>query len=120
AQFGWAGRLCVSLSRAAEFLTDEPRESNSEGGVLPAIFGTVAMTLIMSILVVPFGVLAALYLREYAKPGPLVSLVRIAINNLTGGPSVVCGVFGRGFFCYTIGSSLDQLFFAERLPQPTF
>ena len=97
----------VYASRWWEFLTDEPREANSEGGVLPAIWGTVTMTLIMSIAVVPFGVLAALYLREYAKSGPIVSAVRIAINNLAGVPSIVFGVFGLGFFCYIIGGYID-------------
>src|SRR5262249_3300903 len=66
------------------------------------------------------GVLAALYLREYAKPGLLVSTIRIAVNNLAGVPSIVFGVFGLGFFCYIIGSSIDQLFFSYNLPSPTF
>jgi len=110
----------IYLSRWWEFLTDEPREANSEGGVFPAIFGTVAMTLIMSLLVVPLGVLAALYLREYAKAGFLVTTVRIAVNNLAGVPSIVFGVFGLGFFCYAMGGSIDDLFFAATLPNPTF
>ena len=107
-------------SRWAEFLADDPREANSEGGVYPAIFGTVAMTLIMSLVVVPFGVLAALYLKEYAKAGPVVSAVRIAVNNLAGVPSIVFGVFGLGFFCYVVGASLDEVLFAAQLPNPTF
>jgi phosphate transport system permease protein len=78
------------------------------------------MTLLMSIAVVPFGVLASLYLREYAKAGPLVSGVRIAVNNLAGVPSIVFGVFGLGFFCYIMGANIDQLFFAAKLPNPTF
>ena len=110
-QLGLLGRLGVYLSRWREFLLDEPREANSEGGVFPAIFGTVVMTLMMSMAVVPFGVLAALYLREYAKAGPIVSAVRIAINNLAGVPSIVFGVFGLGFFCYFVGGQIDQLFF---------
>lgn len=113
-------KVSIYLSRWWEFLGDEPREANSEGGVYPAIFGTVAMTLIMSLAVVPFGVLAALYLREYAKAGPLVSAVRIAVNNLAGVPSIVFGVFGLGFFCYVMGASIDELFFAAQLPNPTF
>jgi phosphate transport system permease protein len=113
-------KLGVYLSRISEFLLDEPREANSEGGVFPAIFGTVLMTLVMSVLVVPFGVLAALYLREYARPGWFLGAVRIAINNLAGVPSIVFGVFGLGFFCYVIGGSVDELLFAERLPSPTF
>ncbi len=113
-------KVGIYLARWSEFLIDEPREANAEGGVFPAIFGTVAMTLIMSILVVPFGVLAALYLREYAKGGPLVSAVRIAVNNLAGVPSIVFGVFGLGFFCYVTGATIDQLFFAANLPNPTY
>ncbi len=97
----------VYLSRWNEFLTADPRAANSEGGVFPAIVGTVLMTLIMALLVVPFGVMAALYLREYAKGGAVVSLVRIAINNLAGVPSIVFGVFGLGFFCYGVGGFID-------------
>ena len=100
-------KLRVYFSRWGEFVTDDPREANSEGGVWPAIWGTVVMTLFMSLAVVPFGVLAALYLREYAKAGPIVSAVRIAVNNLAGVPSIVFGVFGLGFFCYIIGAYID-------------
>jgi phosphate transport system permease protein len=117
-----AGKLGVYASRWWEFLTADPRESNTEGGVFPAIWGTVAMTLIMSVLVVPFGVLAALYLREYAQAGAVVSAIRISINNLAGVPSIVFGVFGLGLFCYVIGASIDQLFFRAALSEgtPTF
>lgn len=104
----------IYFSRWREFLFDDPREANSEGGVYPAIFGTVVMTLLMSVAVVPFGVLAALYLREYAKAGPLVSAVRIAINNLAGVPSIVFGVFGLGFFCYMVGGTFDELFYPAK------
>jgi phosphate transport system permease protein len=119
-QLGLGGKLTVYMSRSWEFLSGEPREANSEGGVFPAIFGTVTMTMIMSILVVPFGVLAALYLREYAKAGLVVSAVRIAINNLAGVPSIVFGVFGLGFFCYIVGGGIDQVLFASKLPSPTY
>lgn len=101
------GKVGVYLSRWGEYLWDDPREANTEGGVFPAIWGTVVMTLIMSLAVVPFGVLASLYLREYAKGGPLVSAIRISINNLAGVPSIVYGVFGMGFFCYIIGAYID-------------
>lgn len=114
------GKLRLYGQRWWEFLSDVPREANSEGGVFPAIFGTVLMTLIMSIAVVPLGVLAALYLREYAKAGMLVNAIRIAINNLAGVPSIVFGVFGLVFFCYSIGSSIDEMLFAANLPSPTF
>ena len=119
-RLGLLGKLGVYLSRWAEFLTADPREANSEGGVFPAIFGTVVMTLLMSLAVAPFGVIAALYLREYAKAGRLVSTVRIAINNLAGVPSIVFGVFGLGFFSYLIGGGIDELFFRAKLPSPTF
>jgi phosphate transport system permease protein len=119
-QLDLGDKLAVYAARTLELLAGEPREANSEGGVRPAIFGTVAMTLIMALLVVPFGVLAALYLREYAKPGPIVSVVRIAINNLAGVPSIVFGVFGLGFFCYILGTGIDGLFYEAALPNPTF
>lgn len=102
------------------FLSEEPREANTEGGIFPAIFGTFVMTVLMSISVMPFGVLAAIYLREYASQGPWVRSVRIAVNNLAGVPSIVFGVFGLGFFIYFLGGSIDRLFFSERLPTPTF
>lgn len=106
-QLSLGQRVQVYLSRWWEFLSADPREANSEGGIFPAIFGTVTMTLLMSLAVVPFGVLAALYLREYAKGGPIVSAVRIAVNNLAGVPSIVFGVFGLGFFSYGIGKWVD-------------
>lgn len=113
-------KIGIYLARWREFLTDEPREANSEGGVWPAIFGTVTMTLLMAMAVAPFGVLAALYLREYARTGPMVSAVRIAINNLAGVPSIVFGVFGLGFFSYTIGAGIDRWLYPSKLPSPTF
>lgn len=116
----WVGKAAIYLSRWWEFLSDEPREANTEGGILPAIFGTFAMTILMVIVVAPFGVVTALYLREYARQGRFVALVRISVNNLAGVPSIVYGVFGLGFFAYLLGGSIDQLFYAERLPNPTF
>ena len=113
-------KLVFTLTKIQEFIFDDPRESNTEGGVFPAIFGTVLMVLLMSIVVVPFGVLAALYIREYAKQGVLVRIVRIAVNNLAGVPSIVFGVFGLGFFIYFIGGTIDQLFYPEKLPTPTW
>ena len=104
-------RLGVYLSRWWEFLSSEPRNANREGGVLPAIWGTAAMTLLMSVAVVPFGVMAALYLREYARAGAMISIIRIAINNLAGVPGIVFGVFGLGFFCHFVGVRIDDLFF---------
>jgi phosphate transport system permease protein len=117
------GSLGVYFSRWGEFLADDPREANSAGGVFPAIWGTVTMTLIMAIFVAPFGVLAALYLREYAGRGPVTTAVRVAINNLAGVPSIVYGAFGLGFFCYVLGAGIDDVFFKASLVadgQPTF
>ena len=102
------------------FLSLDPREANTEGGIFPAIFGTFVMTLLMSLAVVPFGVVAAIYLREYARQGLAVRAVRIAVNNLAGVPSIVFGVFGLGFFVYFVGASIDSTFFGEYLPTPTF
>lgn len=119
-QMSWGQRFSLYCARLWEFLWDEPRESNTEGGIFPAIFGTVMMVLLMSIMVVPFGVIAALYLREYAKQGTLVRAVRIAVNNLAGVPSIVFGVFGLGFFVYLMGGSIDRLFYSEALPTPTY
>lgn len=102
------------------FLWDDPREANTEGGIFPAIFGTLVMTMLMSLAVTPFGVLAAIYLTEYAKQGPFVRLVRISVNNLAGVPSIVFGVFGLGFFVYLVGGGIDRIFFANTLPTPTF
>lgn len=102
------------------FISDEPREANTEGGIFPAIFGTFVMTLLMSLAVTPFGVLAAIYLREYARQGLFVRCVRISVNNLAGVPSIVFGVFGLGFFVYVLGGSIDEIFFANKLPTPTF
>lgn len=121
-QLTWADKWGVYFSRWVEFLTADPREANSAGGVWPAIVGTVTMTLLLAVAVVPFGVLAALYLREYAKSGPIVSAVRIAINNLAGVPSIVFGVFGLGFFCYIVGGGIDQIFFEAKAAEgnPTY
>ncbi len=103
-----------------EFVSDYPREANTEGGILPAIFGTVIMVLLMSIFVTPVGILAAIYLREYAKQGRFVQFIRVCVNNLAGVPSIVFGVFGLGFFIYFVGGGIDRLFYPEALPAPTF
>ncbi len=115
-----ADKMAIYLSKGWEFLTGEPRESNTEGGIFPALFGTVMMVMLMSLAAVPFGILAALYLREYARQGLIVRLVRIAVNNLAGVPSIVFGMFGLGFFVYGVGGTIDQLFYADTLPTPTY
>lgn len=103
-----------------EFIFGYPREANTEGGIFPAIFGTVTMVFVMSIIVTPFGVLAAIYLREYAKQGFLLRTIRISVYNLAGVPSIVFGVFGLGFFVYVTGGAIDRMFYPEALPAPTF
>jgi phosphate transport system permease protein len=119
-QMGLFAKFLAYGVKIGELLTDNPREANMEGGLFPAIFGTTLMVLLMSCFAVPFGVIAAIYLNEYATEGILVNLVRITVNNLAGVPSIVYGIFGLGFFIYGLGSQLDVWFFAERLPQPTF
>ena len=116
----WFAKVFFYIEKIWEFVSDDPREANTEGGVFPAIFGTVMMVLIMSVMVTPFGVVAAVYLREYAKQGVLTRTIRIAVNNLAGVPSIVYGVFGLGFFVYFLGGNIDQLFFPEAAPSPTF
>ena len=113
-------RSLAFVSRIGSFLSEPPREANTEGGVFPAIFGTVMMVLLMSVIVTPLGVVAAVYLREYARQGIVTRIVRIAVNNLAGVPSIVYGVFGLGFFIYLLGGEIDRLFYPEALPAPTF
>lgn len=108
------------FSQLWAFVSDEPREANTEGGIFPAIFGTVLMVILMSIMVTPFGILAALYLREYAKQGMVTRAIRIAVNNLAGVPSIVFGMFGLGFFVYFVGGGIDRVFYPEAAPAPVF
>ncbi|MCU0778224.1 MAG: phosphate ABC transporter permease PstA [Akkermansiaceae bacterium] len=113
-------RIAEMAHRVWKFLSEDPREANTEGGVFPAIFGTVVMTLVMSLFVTPFGVICAIYLREYARQGHLVRIVRISVNNLAGVPSIVFGVFGLAFFVYFVGGGVDRMFFSDKLPTPTY
>ncbi len=108
------------LSQIGRFVSENPRAGNSEGGVFPAIFGTVLMVMLMAAIVTPLGVLAALYLHEYAKRNLFTRIIRIAVINLAGVPSIVYGVFGLGFFVYFIGGNIDALFYSKTLPSPTF
>ena len=113
-------KLGFFFGSIGHFLADDPREANTEGGVFPAIVGTITMVLLMTVLVTPMGVLAAVYMSEYAKEGPLLRMVRISINNLAGVPSIVFGIFGLGFFVYIIGGSIDDLFYSYAAPTPVF
>jgi len=117
---GVTARLGHFFGHLWSFIKDDPREANTEGGIFPAIYGTVLMVLLMSVFVTPFGVVAGVYLKEYARQGLLTRTIRIAVNNLAGVPSIVYGVFGLGFFVYTLGGGIDRLFFEAALPSPTF
>src|SRR5690606_41285151 len=97
-----------------------PREANTEGGVFPAIFGTVFMVLLMSVIVPPFGVMAAIYLHEYAGKNAITKLIRIAAINLAGVRPIGYGVFGLVFYVYRLGGRLDQIFYPDRIPGQTF
>lgn len=119
-RMGVVAKAGCYLAKVRELLFDEPREANTEGGLFPAILGTVMMVFLMSLFSFPLGVVTGVYLREYAKDGWVVRAVRIAVNNLAGIPSIVYGIFGLGFFIYGVGGALDKLFFPERLPTPTF
>ncbi|WKZ19632.1 MAG: phosphate ABC transporter permease PstA [Candidatus Jettenia sp. CY-1] len=119
-EMGVFAKIGFYLMKLWEFVSTEPREANTEGGIFPAIFGTVMMVFIMSIAVVPFGVLTAVYLREYADDNIVARLIRISVSNLAGVPSIVFGVFGLGFFIYFVGGNIDKVFFSESLPAPTF
>lgn len=117
---GIGQKISIYLDRIGEFIFGSPREANTEGGVFPAIFGTVLMVILMTIFVTPFGILAAVYLREYSKQNIFTRIIRISVVNLAGVPSIVYGVFGLGFFVYILGGKIDTLFYPEALPSPTF
>jgi phosphate transport system permease protein len=80
------------------FLTQPPMEMMTKGGILPCIVGTVALSLGALLVAFPIGVASAIYLNEYARPGKLLRIIRLGINNLAGVPSVVFGLFGLAFF----------------------
>jgi phosphate transport system permease protein len=115
---GWFARGSVFVRNLGRFVGTQPAASNLAGGVLPALIGTVVLVLLMSIIVMPFGVATAIYLHQ--RQGAGVRFVRSAINTLAGVPSIVYGVLGLGLFVHGIGAGIDQWFFAARLPVPTF
>lgn len=116
----WLSKVRYWGDGVGRFLSQGPRAANTGGGVWPAIFGTVVMVIVMSVIVMPFGVLAAIYLNEIAEQNRFTRLVRIGVRNLAGVPSIVYGVFGLGAFVYGIGSTMDEWFFSDSLPSPTF
>ena len=119
-QLSSLGKIIASISRIWMFISDEPKQANTAGGVFPALFGTILMVFLMTLIVTPFGVLAAVYLSEYAPSGALTTALRIGVSNMAGVPSIVYGVFGLGFFVYAIGGSIDSVFYSDDLPSPTF
>lgn len=119
-QLSAAQKTWSALEAMWHFVSEKPKRANNVGGVFPALFGTVVMVLMMTVIVTPLGVLAAIYLNEYAPANVLTSFIRIGVNNLAGVPSIVYGVFGLGFFVYQVGGNIDKLFFSEHLPAPTF
>ncbi len=98
------------------FLTRAPEKGMTGGGIFPAIFGTFALVLLMTIAVIPLGVATAVYMHEYApKRSRMVHVVRLAIQNLAGVPAIVFGLFGLGFFIEFIGRGVDRALFGGRL-----
>ena len=95
------------------FVSGFPQQGMTAGGVFPALFGTVLMVMLMTVMVTPLGILAAIYLTEYAPNNTVVSIVRIAVGNLAGVPAIVYGVFGLGFFVYTLGGKLDSWLYSD-------
>jgi phosphate transport system permease protein len=77
-----------------QFISQSPRRGMTEGGIFPAIFGTLLVTVVTAVLAIPLGMFAAIYLNEYAKQSRLTRLIRLSIRNLSGVPSIVYGLFG--------------------------
>jgi phosphate transport system permease protein len=119
-QLTWVDKLSYAADKMLTFVSESPKQASTSGGVFPALFGTVLMVVLMAIIVAPFGAMAAIYLHEYAPNNKTTSVIRICVSNMAGVPSVVYGVFGLGFFVYTLGGSIDELFYSSALPSPTF
>ncbi len=94
-----------------DFLTKAPTDGMREGGIFPAIFGTIFVVLFMILLALPLGIFGAVYMVEYVRNGPMARVIRAAVNNLAGVPSIVFGLFGLGFFILFIGRNLDYYAF---------
>jgi phosphate transport system permease protein len=119
-RMGFLSRCWWATREGVRFLFPDPREANTEGGIFPALFGTVLLVLLMSLAVMPLGVITAVYMTEYATEGIILRLANQAVNNLAGVPSIVFGMFGLAFFIYGVGGFMDRALFAEQLPTPTF
>jgi phosphate transport system permease protein len=99
-----------------QFLLAAPEQGMTAGGIFPAIFGTFFLVVLMTMAVMPLGVMTAIYLHEYApRQSALVRWVRLAIKNLAGVPAIVFGLFGLGFFIEFVGRGMDKLFFGGNL-----
>jgi phosphate transport system permease protein len=111
-QIVWHGAPGISI----EFLTSAPSQGMRGGGIWPAMFGTFALVVLMTVAVVPMGVLTAIYLVEYSRPGSRLAMtVNLAVSNLAGVPSIVFGLFGLGFFVHFLGGGIDGLLFGGKL-----
>ncbi|MBO1254257.1 phosphate ABC transporter permease PstA [Alteromonas sp. 5E99-2] len=115
----WIGKIKHAFNLLWLFLSENPKQSNTAGGIFPALFGTVVMVLLMTLIVAPFGVLSAVYIHEYAPNNLLVTAMRVCISNMAAVPAIVYGVFGLGFLVYVVGGNIDALFFSDALPAPT-
>ncbi len=101
-----------------EFITESPRNVNTEGGIFPAIYGTVFLVFIMTLAAVPIGTVTAIYLAEYAKrTSKFAQAIRFAVNTLAGVPSIVFGLFGLGFFIQTIGTGIDEYRYESKMEE---
>ena len=113
-------KVWFSMGEIWRFITSDHNASSGSAGIFPALFGTILMVFLMTVFVMPIGVLTAIYLHEYAPENYLVTGIRVIIINLAGIPSIVYGVFGLGLFVMGLGVQLDQAFYAQNLPSPTF
>ena len=99
-----------------EFLTDAPEQGMTAGGIFPAIYGTVLLVFLMTVAVIPVGVMVAIYLNEYSsKTSILYRMTRLAVSNLAGVPSIVFGLFGLGFFVKFVGGNVDRWLYGGHL-----
>lgn len=115
----WVGEIKYAFNVLWLFLSESPKQASTAGGIFPALFGTVVMVLLMTLIVAPFGVLSAVYIHEYAPNNVLVATMRVCISNMAAVPAIVYGVFGLGFLVYVVGGNIDALFFSDALPAPT-
>ncbi len=107
-RLSWLDKSRLFAQNLKGFLVASSSAHHQEG-VLPAIVGTVLMVFLMTLLVTPLGICAAVYLHEYAPRNRITSLIRVGVSNMAAVPSIVYGVFGLGFFIHTLGSAMDNM-----------